>query len=168
MTDANNMVHVTESELQQLVSKDTGSICKSKEGVICKDGPQPHSPAMEDCLLAETAQTAMSMNNLDLLSYDDISEDGKEGEDCGESRRSVDDEEWYVVDFEAICKVSDTSPPLVCVRNDDDFVTAVNKFRGKLVDVAFDSSWLWKEEVADHGNVVRHFQGRWRREARRE
>jgi hypothetical protein len=25
-----------------------------------------------------------------------------------------------------------------------------------LVDVAFDSSWLWEEEIANHGNVVRH------------
>lgn len=41
--------------------------------------------------------------------------------------------------------------------DDYHFVAAINELRGDLVDVTFDSSWLGKEEVANHGNIVRHY-----------
>ena len=40
--------------------------------------------------------------------------------------------------------------------DDDDFVSSIDELGGQLVDVAFDSSWLWEEEVADHSDIVRH------------
>lgn len=42
MAHANDMVHVTKSELEQLVCEDTGSICEAKETVVGEDGPQTH------------------------------------------------------------------------------------------------------------------------------
>jgi hypothetical protein len=42
------------------------------------------------------------------------------------------------------------------VRDNYDLVASVDELRGELVDVAFDSSWLGEEEVADHRNIVRH------------
>lgn len=41
------------------------------------------------------------------------------------------------------------------MSNDHDLVTPVNEPLGQLVDVAFDSSWLREEEVADHCDIVR-------------
>jgi hypothetical protein len=112
--------------------------------------------------MAETAQACMSMHDFNLLSNDNVSEDGEEGEDSWEGGGAVDDEEGDVVDLEAIREVSHSRSPLVCMRDDDDLVAPVDEFRGELVDVAFDSAWLWEEVIADHSNVVRH-RGDWMR-----
>ena len=40
--------------------------------------------------------------------------------------------------------------------DDHDLVAAVDQLRRQLVDVTFDSSRLREEEVADHGDIVRH------------
>jgi peptide deformylase len=53
--------------------------------------------------MAQTAQTRMAMYNLNLLSNDNIPEDGEEREDGWEGCCSIDDEKWNMVDFEAIC-----------------------------------------------------------------
>jgi hypothetical protein len=106
--------------------------------------------------MAKTAQTRVAMYNLNLLSNDNIPEDGEEREDGWEGRCSIDDEKWNVVDFEAIRKISHSSPPIVCMSDDYDFVASINELRRQLVDVRFDSSGLREEEVADHRNVIRH------------
>ncbi len=43
---------------------------------------------------------------------------------------------------------------------DDNFVTAVDYFRGELVDVTLDASWLGEEEIANHSDVVRSVRHR--------
>lgn len=106
--------------------------------------------------MAEAAETSMSMNNFNLFPNDNVSKDWEEGEDRGECRGAVDDQEWDMVDFEAIREVSYASSSFVRVGNDNDLVSSIDELCGELVDVALDSSWLWEEEVADHGNVVRH------------
>lgn len=98
----------------------------------------------------------MSVDNFNLLPYHNIPKDGKEREDGGKGRGAVNDEEGDMIHFEAIRKVPHTRPPIVCVGDDNDFVSAIDEFGGELVDVTLDSSWLRKEEVADHGNVVWH------------
>ena len=108
--------------------------------------------------MAHAAKTGMSMNNLNLLAQDDVAKDGEEGEDGWECRFSVDDEERYMVDLKPIRQVSYPRSPFVCMCDDDDLVTSIDQLGGKLVDVRFDSPGLGEEEVADHGNVVRHFR----------
>ena len=98
----------------------------------------------------------MAMYNRDLFSNKDVSEDWKAGEDSWEGSCAVDDKEWDVVDLEAIREISYAGSPLVCMCYDYNFVSSINEFGGELVDVAFDSSRLGKEEIADHGNIVRH------------
>lgn len=110
---------------------------------------------MQNTLMAKTAETTMAVNNLYALPDTDISEDGKEGKDSGKSGGTVDDKEGDVVDFDAVGKVSDTFAIVVGVGDDDDLVTAIDEFRGNLVYVGFYTTWLRKEEVADHGDVVR-------------
>jgi len=61
-----------------------------------------------------------------------------------------------MVDFEAVGQVVNASTPFVSVRDHDDLMTSIDELHRQLVDMAFDSSWLRIEEVADHGNVVRH------------
>ena len=63
-----------------------------------------------------------------------------------------------MVDFEPIGQVSYSRSPFVCVCDDDDLVTSIDQLGGKLINVRFDSARLGEEEVADHGNVVRHFR----------
>ena len=48
------------------------------------------------------------------------------------------------------------SSSFVGMSDDHNLMTSVYQLRGQLIDMAFDSSRLWKEEVADHRNVVRH------------
>jgi hypothetical protein len=98
----------------------------------------------------------MAMYNLYLLPYNNISKYGKEREDSWKGRSSIDDEERYMVDLESIRKVSYSSPTFVCVCDDYNLVASVDELRGELVHMAFYSSWLWEEVVADHSNIVRH------------
>jgi hypothetical protein len=98
----------------------------------------------------------MAMYDLNLLSNDNVPENWEEGKDSWEGRLAVDDEERDVVNFEAIREVSDAGPPFVCVRDDNHLVPSVDQLCGELVDVAFNATWLWKEAVADHRDIVRH------------
>ena len=98
----------------------------------------------------------MSMHNLYLLSNHNVSKDREEREDSGKGRGAVDDQERYMVNFEAVCEIPYAGSSIVCVRYYYDFVASVDELRGQLVNVAFDAARLGKEEVADHGNVVRH------------
>lgn len=109
--------------------------------------------------MAQAAQTCVAMNNFNLLSYDNVAEDWEEREDCRKGCRSVDDQKRYVIDLESICEVSNTSASFVCVCNNYNFVSAIDELGRKLVDMAFDSSGLGKEEIADHSNIVWHLCG---------
>ena len=99
------------------------------------------------------------MYNFDLLSYDNIPEDGKEGEHRWKCGLSIDDKEGDMVHFQPVGKVSNPCPAFIGMRDDYDLVASINELCRQLVYVAFDSSWLWKEEVADHGDVVAHVVG---------
>ena len=61
-----------------------------------------------------------------------------------------------MIDFESICEVPDACTTFVGMRYDDNLMATVDKFGGELVDMTFDSSRLGEEEVADHGDAVRH------------
>jgi hypothetical protein len=69
----------------------------------------------------------MSMHNLNLLSYDNVSKYREEGEHCREGRSSIDDEKGNVVDFETVGEVSNTSSSIVGMCDDDDFMASVNQ-----------------------------------------
>lgn len=155
MADADAVIHVAQAELEELVGQDTGCVGKPKERVVGEDGPQPHSPRMENGLVTQVAQAAMAVDNLDALADDNVPKDGEEGEDGGEGGVAVDDEEGDVVDFEAVGEVADALAIVVGVGYDDDLVAAVDKLAGELVDVGFDAAGLGEEKVADHGDVVR-------------
>lgn len=96
------------------------------------------------------------MNNLDLFSDHDVSKYREKGEDGRKGRCTVDDEKGNVVDFEAIGEISNSCSSVASMCNYYDFVSAIDEFGGELVDVTFNSSWLGKEVVADHSNVVGH------------
>lgn len=66
-----------------------------------------------------------------------------------------------MVDFETVCKISDTGSIFICMRDNYDFVSSVDELRRELVDMTFDTSWLWKEEVADHSYIVRHLDNKY-------
>lgn len=101
----------------------------------------------------------MPMHDFDLLSQDDISEYWEEGKNSRESSFSIDDKERYVVDLEAIRKISNTTSSFICMGDDDDFMATIDELGRELVDVAFNAAGLGEKEVADHGDIVRHFEG---------
>src|SRR5438067_1758195 len=109
------MIHVAQSELQELVRQYTRRICKAKETVIREDRPQPHGSSMQNCLMAKTAEARVSMDNVDLLPYYDISKYWEEGEYSREGRFPIDDEKGNVIYFESIREISDASTAIVCV-----------------------------------------------------
>lgn len=160
---ANTMIYVTEDELEELVRENARSVGKSKQRVIREYRPQPHCSRMEYALMAKTAQTTVTVNYLYTLSNEDVSQDGEEGENRGERSLPVDDEKGHMVHFQPIGEIAHTFSVVMGVRDDDDLVASVDELAGELVNVRFNASWLWEEEVADHGNVVpptRHF-GDW-------
>ena len=96
--------------------------------MVGKDGSQTHGASMEDGLVAQAAETGMSVDYLYTFANDDIPKNGEKREDGRESRLSVDDEKGNIIDFQAICEVAYTSPAFVGVRYNDDFVSAIYKF----------------------------------------
>ena len=107
--------------------------------------------------MAETAQTRVAMHNLNLLAYNDISENGEEREDGWKAGGAIHDQKRDMVDLEAIREVPYAGSSFVGVGNDNNFVSPVDEFGRQLVDVALDAAGLREEEVADHSNVVWHF-----------
>ena len=158
MADANDVIHITQSKLQQLIRQNTRRIREPKKRMIRKHRPQPHSPRMQNRLMAQTAQTSMPMHNLNLLPQHHIPENREKRKHRRKRSFSVNYKERDVVDFEAICEIADAGAAFVGVGDDDDFVAAVDELGGELVDVALNAAGLGEEEVADHGDVVRHFQ----------
>lgn len=84
VTDAYDMVDIAQCEFEELVGKDTPSIRKTKQAMVCEDSSQSHSPCMQYGLMAQTTQAGVSMYDSNALANNNIAEDGKEGEDGGE------------------------------------------------------------------------------------
>ena len=79
--------------------------------------------------MAEAAQARMAVYNLDLFPDHDISKNRKEGEDSRHGGFAVNDEEWDVIDLEAIGKVSHPSATFVRMGDDYHLVATVDKLR---------------------------------------
>lgn len=94
------------------------------------------------------------MYDINLFSYYDVPEDGEEREDSRHGCRAVNGPKRHIVALEAICEVSYSCSVIVGVGYDHHFVTAIDEPLGKLIYVALDTSWLGKEEVADHSDVI--------------
>lgn len=103
--------------------------------MIRKDSPQSHGSCMQDALVAETAKTAMPMNDLNSLTDADVTQRRKEGEDGGKGSLAVNDKERDVVDFESVIKIANALAIVVAMRDDNDFVAAVDELTRELVDM---------------------------------
>lgn len=125
MADADNMIHVAQRKLQELVRQDTRGICEAKQRMIGKDSSQTHGPCMQNCFMAQATQTSMAVHNLDLLPNNNVSENGKERKDSRHSRLSINYKEWNMIDLEAIGEISDACPTLIRMSDDDNFVAPV-------------------------------------------
>ena len=109
--------------------------------------------------MTKTAQACVPMHDFNLLSQNDVSEYWEEGKDGRKSSFSIDDKERYMVDLETIGEIPNTSPPFICMGDDDDFVATIDEFSRELVDVAFNATGLGEKEVADHRDIVWHWEG---------
>lgn len=89
MRDANNVIDVTERELEHLVCENGAGVGESKEGVICEDGFEAHCFGVEDCFVAEGGEGCVGVDDGDTFADHDVAEDGEEGEDCGEGGFSL-------------------------------------------------------------------------------
>lgn len=113
VADTDDVVHVAEGELEDLVCQDAGSIRKAKQRVICEDGTQTHGPTMENGLMTQSTQARMAVDNLDLLSDKDVAQDREGREDSREGRGSEDDEERDMIDSNSIGQVAHAAAALV-------------------------------------------------------
>jgi hypothetical protein len=77
--------------------------------------------------MAETAQAGMSMDDFDLFPDYNVPKYGKEGEDRWHGRFAVDDEEWNMVNLEAIGEVMNSGAPFVRVSDDNNFMASINE-----------------------------------------
>lgn len=70
----------------------------------------------------------MAMHNLNLLTDEYLSQQWKRAEHCRESRASVDHPVRKMIDFDAVCKISDACPRrrVVCMGDDDYTMAAVD------------------------------------------
>lgn len=156
MTDTDDVVDIAHGKFQELVGKDRACVGEAKQRMISKDCSKAHGPGVHNSLMTEAAETAMSMYDLDLLADENIAKDWEAGEHSRHGCFPEYDQERDMVYFEPIRKIANASPTFVRVRDNDGLMSAVDQFRCDLIEVAFDSSWLREEVVADHGDVVRH------------
>ena len=96
----------------------------------------------------------MTVDNLDALPDYNVSEYGEEREYGREGSRPVYDGKRYIENLDAVGQVTYSLPIVVCMGDDDNFVTAVYQLGRELVDVTFDTAGLRKEEIANHGDVI--------------
>lgn len=75
----------------------------------------------------------MAVYNLNFLANHNIAKDREEGEDGRERRFAIDDEEGDVVDLQPIGQVAHTAAALVAVRDDYDFMAAVDELLRRAV-----------------------------------
>jgi hypothetical protein len=102
------MTHIAETELQQLIGHDTGSIAEPEQTMISEDGMQTHCPRMQYALVAKVAEGAVSMHDLDLLPDEDLSHHREGGEDRRKGGGAVYDPVWEVVDLDTVGEVADS------------------------------------------------------------
>lgn len=63
-----------------------------------------------------------------------------------------------MIDFQTIREIVYTSTTFVSMSDNHDLMASINQFACELIDVTFDSARLREEEIADHGDVVRHIE----------
>ena len=95
------------------------------------------------------------MYNVYLLTQHDVTKHWEEGKDSRKGHRSIYDRKRDVVDLDPIREIAYALAIVVGVSDDDHFMATIYELGGKLIYVTFDSTWLWKEEVAHHGDVIR-------------
>lgn len=166
MTNTDDVVDVAECELEKLVGQDRTGVCKPEKRVISKHCPEAHRSSMQDGFMAKAAQAAVTMDNLNLFPDDHIAEYWEERKHGWHGGFPVDDQERHMVDLQSVGQIVYTSSTIVRVSYDDNLVPAVDQLGGELVYVAFHSARLGEEEIADHGDIVRHFVGVFRHSIR--
>jgi hypothetical protein len=135
VADADDVVDITERELEELVGENAPRVGEAKQAVVGEDGPQAHGPRMQYGLMAQGTETGMAVHNFNLLADADVAEDGEEGEDGRESCLAVDGPEGDVVDLEAVCEVPYPRATGIGVSDDDHLVAAIDEFLAELVDI---------------------------------
>lgn len=128
MAHANDMVNIAQAEFEQLVGKNTGSVRKSKQRVVGKDGAQAHGPGVEDGFMTQVAETGMAVDDVDALAQHNIAEHGKEGKHGWEGSGAVYDQIGYVVDLETVREVAHAGAAFIGMGDDDDLVAPVHEF----------------------------------------
>lgn len=110
MGNANNMIHITKRELQKLVRHYTRGIAEAEKRMIGEDGSQTHRSCMQNALMAQVAERRMPMNDLRLLTDEDLPEDGEGAKDGGECGAPIDDPVRQMIDLDSVCEVSNSCP----------------------------------------------------------
>ena len=109
--------------------------------MIGEDGSQTHCAGVKDGFATEATETRMAMDNLDLLPNDNVAEYGEKGEHGREGSFAVDNEERNVIDLESVGEVSDSRSALVCMSDDNDFMSAIDQFLGNCQNMTRRSSY---------------------------
>ena len=128
MTDANYMVHITQCKFEQLICQDARSIRETKKRMIRKHRPQPHSSSMQNGFMTKTTQARMTMHDFNLLPDDNVPEDREEGKHGGEGSFSVYYKKGNVINFQTVSEIPNPCASLVCMRDNDHFVTTIDEF----------------------------------------
>jgi len=77
--------------------------------------------------MTEITETAMAVNDLNLLTDYDIAKDRKEGKHGWEGGLPVDNKEWHMIDFKTVGEISNSGTALVCMSDYDDLMSSIDK-----------------------------------------
>lgn len=73
MANTYDMSNIAQTKFEKLIGHDASSIAEPKQAVIGEDSMQTHGSGVKYALMAQIAERAMAMDNLNLLSNEDLS-----------------------------------------------------------------------------------------------
>ena len=94
----------------------------------------------------------MSMHDLNSFPKNDVAEYRKEGKDSWHGSLPVYRQEWYIVDLKTVREIAHPDSIIVCMCDDNNFMPFVYQTLTQLIDMRFNATGLWIEEIRDHGD----------------
>jgi staphylococcal nuclease domain-containing protein 1 len=80
----NDVVHVRQRELEELVGNDTACVCEPKQRMVRKARVHPHGTRVKDGLVCQRREGLVTVDNVQAFAYKDIAHDGERGEERGQ------------------------------------------------------------------------------------
>jgi hypothetical protein len=109
---------------------------------------------MNQTLVTKSRESLVAVHNGDVLPNENIAHHHHASVECREGVSIVKWKVGQVVHFDATGNVPNANTVSVRVRQNDDLVSSPNQAQRQVIQMTFNTSNIWKEEIANHTNSV--------------